>query len=143
MDKEYYASERFIHDELQRRAAQSVAKIPDLWRDAKRIFPTLLLWPTDAVPTTAGDKFSGVVLVELPDSLADRLSAVRKATKDCGAYAVLVVEEVGDAVRAIFETQHGTETWRLPIKDHGGVRVLGAAVKRSNVESIGVLWKAN
>lgn len=143
MDPDYLRSELFIHDELARRAEQAVSKIPDLWREHKSIYPTLLLWPEDDVRTTTRERFSGVIFSELPLAQADRLIFIEKAVARCGAYAVLVTEQLPEAVRSIFETKHGTETWRLPIKDYGGAQVLGAAARRANAESVGVLWRAN
>jgi len=145
MDKAYYTSEKFIHDELLRRAERSVSAIPELWKKDQKIHSSLLLWPNDSVRTTTGDRFSGIVFAEIPASVdaADKLRFIKKATEQVEAYALLLVEEVGDCVRCVFESMHGTETWRLPIKDHGGVRVLGVAARRTNAESIGVLWQAN
>ncbi len=143
MDLEHIRNGRFIHVELLRRAEHSVAKIPDLWRDSKRIYPTLLMWPTDEVKLKTGGSHTGLVFAEIPEEQTDRQAYIKRAVDLCGAYALLVVEEVEGAVRAIFESEHGTETWRLPIKDHGGVRVLGVAARSTNTESIGVLWHAN
>jgi len=143
MDQEHIRSGRFIHDVLLRRAEDAVNKIPELWREDKRIHPVLLLWPTTDVKAQRGERHSGVVFSELPISEAERLPYIKKAVEGCNAYAVLVVEEVPGAVRAIFESEHGTETWRLPIKDHGGVRVLGVAARSSNTESVGVRWHDN
>lgn len=143
MDPEHIRSGRFIHVELLRRAEHSVAKITDLWRESKRIYPTLLMWPTDEVKLKNGGSHTGLIFAEMPEEQADRPAFIKRAVADCDAYALLVVEEVAGAVRAIFESEHGTETWRLPIKDHGGVRVLGAAARSTNTESLGVLWHAN
>lgn len=143
MDKEYIQSERFIHNELLARAATTVWRIPELWKEQKRIFPIILLWPTAQVKAQKGEWHTGVVFDTLPEEAAQRPAHIKQAAKKCNAYAVLVVEEVEGAVRAIFESEHGTETWRLPIKDHGGVRVLGIAARSSNTESVGVLWHDN
>jgi hypothetical protein len=143
MDQEHIRSGRFIHDELLLRAEQAVDRLPLTWRDTKHIHAVLLLWPTMSVKAQKGERHSGVVYAELPLDPADRPKFIRQAVAGCEAYAILVVEEIAGAVRAIFESAHGTVTWRLPIKDHGGTRVLGVAAKSSNTESVGVLWRAN
>jgi hypothetical protein len=143
MDLEHIRSGRFIHIELLRRAEHSVAKIPDLWRADFRIYPSMLIWPTDGVQTQNGGQHTGVIFTALPNGADDRSKMIKLAVENCDAYALLVIEEVEGAVRAIFESAHGTETWRLPIKDHGGVRVLGVAARSTNTESLGVLWHAN
>lgn len=114
-----------------------------MWRADRRVYSTILLWPTDEVRTTTGGKFTGTIFAELPD-FADataRLIYLKKAAEQCDAYALLVTEQLPEAVRSIFETKHGTVTWRLPIKDYGGAKVLGAAARRANAESLGVLWQ--
>lgn len=143
MDQEHIRNGRFIHAELLRRAAQAVARIPETWKESKRIFPVILLWPTTQVKAQHGEWHTGVIFDTLPEEVEARPVHIKQVIAKCDAYAVLVVEEVEGAVRAIFESEHGTETWRLPIKDHGGVRVLGAAARSSNTESIGVRWHAN
>lgn len=138
--------EELVHKEVLRRATRSVDSIPDLWRKDRRIYSSILLWPNDSVRTTTGERFSGVVFSEVPTGLssnAERAQYFARVVKQVNAYAILLVEELDDCVHCIFESSYGTETWRLPIKDHGGVRVLGAATKRTNAESVGVIWKAN
>ena len=143
MNQEHIRSERFIHDELLTRAAVAVGRIPEMWKEQKRIFPIILLWPTTQVKAQKGEWHTGVVFDLLPEDAELRPAHIKKVTATCDAYAVLVVEELPNVVRAVFESEHGTETWRLPIKDHGGVRVLGVAARSSNTESIGVRWHAN
>lgn len=143
MDRNYIASERFIHDELLRRAEGGVSKIPDLWRTDKRIYPTILLWPSDTVRATDGTRFSGLIFRELSTDPAVRLSEIKVAKEKCDAYAVLLTEQLETDVRSIFESMHGTRTWRYPIRNHGDVQILGRPSIRDNAESVGVLWTAN
>lgn len=142
MEPDIRRPRHFIHNELLRRATAAVDRIPELWRTDGHIQACLLLWPEDSVRTADGGEHSGLIFAELPGE-ETRKAFVQKASERCGAYAVLVVEQLPDCVRAIFESTHGTETWRLPLKDHGGVKILGAAVRKSNTESVGVLWHAN
>ncbi len=143
MDKDYIRSERFIHDELLLRCVPLVAKVRELWRRNKRIYPTILLWPTDSVKTTAGEKFTGVVFDALKEEGAARREEIQRAAAACGAYAVLITEQLETDVRMVFESVHGSRTWRLPIKEHGDVQVLGQATVRDDAESVGVLWFTN
>lgn len=142
MDPEYIRSERFIHDELQRRCENVVRLVPDTWRTDRRIYPTLLLWPQDSVQTSTGGEFSGVLFTELPDEPVARKEAVKAAASNCSAYALLLTEQLDDAVRLIFETVNGTRTWRFPIQRRGDTQVLGRPVFEDNVESIGLRWSA-
>lgn len=143
MDKEYVLSGRFIHDELASRCLAAVNKLYDLWRTDKRIMPTLLLWPTDSVRATDGSRFSGVVFTALSENKTERTSEIRNAVTQCNAYGLMLTEQLEETVRVIFETQHGTRTWRLPIKNHGDVQILGRPSVSDNTEAIGVLWAAN
>lgn len=143
MDKEYFASGRHIHDELCKRCLPAVNSLYDAWRTDKRIHTSLLLWPSESVRNQHGDPFSGVIFHAIDGSVGTRVAEVTRAAKACDAYALLLVEQLDDAVRAIFESEHGTRTWRLPIKNHGDVQVLGRPIVRDNAESIGVRWTAN
>ena len=93
--------------------------------------------------TTTGGQFSGVVYKELPPVKEERRKAIYEAVSACDACAILVVEQLEHDVRAIFESTHGTRTWRLPIKEHGDVQILGRATAHDNADSIGALWHAN
>ena len=143
VDKEYIQSGRFIHDELLRRCEPLTAKVIQQFRRDKTIRPTLLLWPTDSVKASDGNLFSGVLFTELPESGDARKKEIRDAIIRSNAFAALVTEQVDNTVRLIFESEHGTRTWRLPIRDYGGVQVLERTAPRDNAESIGVLWQAN
>jgi hypothetical protein len=143
VSKEYILSERFIHDELRRRCEAALPTLYNHWRKDRRIYPYLLMWPNDTVRTRSGDSFNGVVFTELSMDATERKEQVKRAAGECNAYGLMLTEQLEDAVRVIFETEHGTRTWRLPINDHGDVQVLGAPVVKDNAESIGVLWTAN
>lgn len=143
MDTEYLRSERFIHTELIARCLNTVTQIGALWKEFKKIYPTLLIWPTDSVKTTTKERFSGVVFTELPDDPELRRIRIVEAAKQCNAYGLLLTEQLEQDVRLILETRHGTRTWRYPIKHHGDIQVLGAPIVRDNAESIGIKWRAN
>ena len=143
MDQEYIRSGRFIHDELLRRCIGLPDSVRQLFRRSKRIYPSILIWPTDTVQAMDGSRFSGVVFSELSLEPAARRLEIRDSILRTLAFAAAVTEQLDDCVRILFESGHGTRTWRLPIKDHGGVQVLGPAEQRDNAESIGILWRAN
>lgn len=143
MDKEYIQSGRFIHDELLRRCESLTDKAIFLFRRDKKIHPTLLIWPADSVRSTDGDFFSGVIFSELSEDEATRRQELRDSILRTAAFAALLTEQRSDAVRIIFESGYGTRTWRLPIRNYGGVQVLERLAPRDNAESIGVLWAAN
>lgn len=110
-----------------------------MWRESKRIHPSLLIWVKDAVKTTDGADFTGVVFTPLPEATGERWGAIANAVEKCGGFAILVTEQLDDRVRMIFESPHGTRTWSIPIKDHGGVQVLGVPTTADDVELVGVL----
>lgn len=143
MEQEYIQSGRFIHDELLRRCELLIVKVVQLFRQDKRVYPSMLIWPVDTVMATNGTKFSGVIFTELSVDQELRKVEVRESILRCLAFGALVTEQLDDCVRLIFESQHGTRTWRLPIKDYGGIQVLEHPQVHDNAESIGVLWLAN
>lgn len=112
------------------------------WKKDRCIYPTLLLWPQSSVQTGTGEEFSGVLFTELPADPVARKEAVKSAATSCDAYALLLTEQLEDAVRLIFETTNGTRTWRFPIQRRGDTQVLGRPVFEDNVESIGLRWSA-
>lgn len=114
-----------------------------MFRKDRRVYPTLLIWPADAVKAIDGSPFSGVVFTELSEDPDVRKEEIKTAMMRSLAFAALVTEQLETDVRMIFESGHGTRTWRLPIKNHGDIQILGRAVQRDNAESIGVLWTAN
>lgn len=143
VDQEYIQTGRFIHDELLRRCEPLTAKVIQMFRRDKLIHPTLLIWPADTVKTTDGNFFSGVIFTELPKEAEARKQEIKNAILRTAAFAALVTEQVDSDIRMVFESGHGTRTWRLPIKDYGGIQVLERTPPRDNAESLGVLWKAN
>lgn len=134
-------SERFIHDELRRRAEQAVNHLRELWKEHRKIDPILLLWPAEPVQTKEGVMFEGCVYCELPAAESERRATILKALERIRPYAVLLVEQHELDVKAIFETHQGTRTWTLPIKRHGDVRVLYDPKMADDEESLGLLWR--
>jgi hypothetical protein len=143
VDQEYIRTGRFIHDELIRRCMPLTDTVMKHFRRDKFILPTLLIWPADTVKSLDGNMFSGVIFTELSADEAVRKQEIKDSILRTAAFAALVTEQLPDVVRMIFESGHGTRTWRLPIKDHGNVQVLERTPPRDNVESLGVLWTAN
>jgi len=114
-----------------------------MFRKDKRIYPTLLIWPSDSVKAVDGTQFTGVIFTELSEDPTLRKEEIKNSILSTAAFAALVTEQLETDIRMIFESGHGTRTWRLPIRNHGDIQILGRAVQRDNAESIGVLWKAN
>lgn len=143
MDKDYINGERFIHDELLRRCQAAVQQIYKLWKNTKKVHPTLLIWPGESLRASGDPEFNGVVFLALPEQVELRLAAIGAAAKSCKAYGMLVTEQLETDIRLLFESAHGTRTWRIPIKQHGDVQVLGQPSMKDNAESIGIKWQAN
>ncbi len=93
--------------------------------------------------SSEGASFTGVIFSELSVEPARRRVEIRESILRTMAFAAVVTEQLEDCVRIIFESEHGTRTWRLAIKDHGGFLVLAPPEHRDNAESISVLWVAH
>lgn len=143
MPQEYIHGSYFIHEELLRRCEALPTRVMRQFRKDKRIYPTLLIWPASTVKATDGTQFSGVIFTELSEDPVRRKEEIKSAILSSGAWAALVTEQLESDIRLLFESGHGTRTWRMPIKDNGGFQILGRAVARDNAESLGVLWVAN
>lgn len=143
VDKDYITSERFIHDELMRRCQAAVKQVYTFWKQHRKVHPTLLLWPGDSLRIPGNPEFTGVVFLALPELVEERPAAIIAAAKRCSAYGMLMTEQLETDIRLLFESAHGTRTWRIPIKRHGDIRVLGPPSMKDNTESIGIKWRAN
>jgi hypothetical protein len=139
---EYTPDASRLHAGLLLLAAKLIPTVLDLWREHKSIEPTLLLWPKHPVKTITGEPAS-LVTVDLPQDADQRHAKIIEVAKACDAYGLLLIEQLDDDVRMIFESEQGTRTWRFPIKNHGDVRILGRPSHKDNAESIGVRWTAN
>ena len=114
-----------------------------MFRRDKRIHPTLLVWPANTVLASDGSQFSGVIFTALAIDPEKRKEEIKNSILNAAAFAALVTEQLDTDIRMIFESGHGTRTWRLPIKNHGDIQILGRPVQSDNAESLGVLWTAN
>lgn len=139
VNRNYIISERFIHDELLRRAEAAVAQLTTLWKKHRLIEASILIWPADTVRTDDGQPHEGLIYGELPPE-TERPAYLKKVAERWKPYALLVIEQKGSLVKAIFESPHGTRTWTMSIAKHGDVRVLGTAKIQDDVESLGLLW---
>ena len=138
--RDYIISERFIHDVLLARALGAVKKLPELWRKDKRIEPSLFLWPESAVATDDGGSVKGLVIFPLPPDRAEHDALIKGALKKTGAYALLLVHNEGQRIRALFESPHGTRAWVYPLKRSADTWVLGKIEVSDDKETLGLLW---
>ena len=140
---EYMVSERFIHDELVRRAGTVVTRLPKMWIRDGHIQPSMLLWPSDTVKTDDGKEVEDLIYGKMPEEKSERMAFLRQSIQRAGPYALLVVEQRPTAVVALFESPHGARAWTLPIERHGDHRVLGKPEVQDDGECLGILWRSN
>lgn len=133
-------NERFIHDELLRRATAAMGSIKEAWRRMQKIEPFLISWPAEHLEADDGSIITHQVLTELPVNKKERGALMLQAIERTCPYAILLAEEREDLVVVIFESSHGTHSWRYPIKNHGNVRILGKPKERDDVDCVGILW---
>lgn len=140
---EYVASERFIHDELMRRAGVVIKKLPKMWNRDGHIQPSMILWPSDTVKTDDGKEVEDLVYARMPEEESERMGFLKGAIERAGPYALLVVEQRAQSVVAVFESHHGARAWTLPIERRGDRRALGEPEVQDNGECLGLLWRRN
>lgn len=138
--REYIVSEKFIWDDLVLRGEEAVKKVRDQWRHSKTVQRALIAWPAEYVVADNGTLVRDVVSLAIPEGMPTFNAAVELA-KVAKAYALLLVERIGDDVRVILESHHGTRSWKMPIRRHGDVTVLEKEEAATDSESIGVLWR--
>lgn len=139
----YFANERFIHDDLLVRAQATVDLLYKLWREDGRIDPSLLTWPAEPIVDDLGKKFEGVCFLSLPKQEHERTLVIRNTVERTKAYALFLVEQHNEVVRALLETPHGTRCWNLPIIRSGDAFRLGEATIHDNRENVGLLWSSH
>lgn len=134
-------NERFIHDELLRRAAKAMPAVKESWRKYMRVDPFFISWPAEHIKADDGSTITHHVLLELPKENRPAWGRLMvEAVERTLSYAILLAEQREGEVVVIFESPHGTHSWHYPIKNHGNVRVLGKPMEKTDVDSIGILW---
>jgi len=129
-----------MYRELCKQAEDGQQSIPELWSNNRRIRPHLLLWPSEAVKFR-GQLTEDVLPFDMPGDRSEWPELLLDRVLDSKACALLLVEQREQAVVAIFESPRGTTSWHYPIKDHGDLKILGPPVKKTDVESVGLLWR--
>lgn len=137
------SSERFIHDELARRAEEGLPALYRVWKKRKKITPFVIAWPSDTVYTEKGTPIDGPCVLELPQDRSLWKALLAEVARVVGAYGILRVVQREEDVQAIFETRHGAKCWTMPIVRSGDVNILKEPVVTEDQESLGLLWKAN
>jgi len=134
--------ERFIHDELARRAEEGLPALYRVWKKRKKINPFVIVWPSDAVHTDDGTPIEGPCVLELPvDEKELWESLMLEAIRFTDAYGIVFISQREHDVQAIFETRHGAKCWTMPIARSGDVDILKDPVESVDKECLGLLWK--
>jgi len=133
--------ERPIHNELLRRAEAGLDTVTDSWRKFGKVLPFMLSWPAEDISDDKGVPITDVVAVLMPDSHTEWSQHMRKLVLRTKPYALLLCEQREREVVVIFESQHGTKSWHFPIITTGN-SFLGNRTAKTDVESIGILWRA-
>jgi hypothetical protein len=136
-------SERFIHDELARRAEEGLPALYRTWKKHKKITPFVIAWPSDTVYTEKGTPIDGPCVLELPPEKDKWQGLLAEVARVVGAYGILRVAQGESDVQAIFETRHGAKCWTMPIVRSGDVNILKEPVVTEDQECLGLLWKTN
>ena len=141
LDADYIISERYIHDNLRAQATSMLPAIAESWREKQAVDPFLVSWLEKPLTADDGQVITHFVLVELGTDRQVWHAKFVELLERTHPYALLLVEQTDKEVIATFESRHGSRSWRYPINDHGGTRVLGAPMVRDDVDSIGILWQ--
>jgi hypothetical protein len=138
-DPTYFSSERFIFDDLAKRAERMVEEVRAQWREKQRITNCCITWPAEVLKDDAGREIQDAVYCVLPPG--EEQEALRRMVERTKAYALVLIEQKKDELRVLFESHHGARAWLIPLELHGDVRVPGATRVTENAECVGLLWK--
>jgi len=134
--------ERFIHDELARRAEEGLSSLYRVWKRRKKIDPFVIAWPSDTVYTEKGTPIEGPCVLELPEDEKELWDAlIAETLRATQAYGFVFISQREHDVQAIFETRHGAKCWTLPIVRSGDADILKSPVVSVDEECLGLLWR--
>jgi hypothetical protein len=139
--RDYFSSERFIHDDLLLVAERIVEKLRGIVRANGSSAAYALTWPAEVVRGDDGasiDQLCVALLEEIPQE--KRREAIIGMVQKTKAYALLFVEQREQALVVQFESPHGARSWRLPIERRGDTWALGPAEIRTDADCVGVIW---
>lgn len=140
---EYISSERFIHDDIIEQVESALLNtIYESWRDRGHIDPFLFSWPQEHIRCDDGTTVTHFFNADLPEDRSTWNAWFKAAVEKTKPYALLLGEQQEDEVVVIFESHHGSRSWRFKIERHGADNVLGEPSTRDDVDSIGILWRA-
>jgi len=141
--REEITSELFIHKTLLVEAEAMTEYIYEAWKETKGHLPCLgFAWPSEHLHTKEGI-IKHLVTTTFQSSPTNRAQELRDFVRLSKAYALFVIEQHDDYVKAIFESMHGSRAWTLKIARHGDSKVLSRPTVSDDLESIGLLWKKN
>lgn len=138
--RDYIVSERFIHDGLLKQAEAAVRTIYEIWRRERKIAPVLFTWPAERIRTEAGEPHEGICILDLPEEEGARATALRLMVERTKAYGLLLIEQLPEGVRAIFESPHGARCWSIAFAPHGDVVLLERVQVQDDGTHVGLLW---
>jgi hypothetical protein len=139
----YIRSERFIHDDLVKKAEDIVVTVRNLWRTQRQVDPYVVTWPGEDIKADDGEVITHAVLCPIPAEFdrARRMQALQQIVERTKAYGLLFVEQKENSILVLFETRHGARSWCIPLAWHGDVQVPGQAEVKNNSECVGLLWR--
>lgn len=137
--REYITSERFIWDDLVKKAATSIDVVRKQWGKKQHVPKMVMAWPSSAIVDDQGVPIEGVVHLTLPSDVT-LSKAIRDIVQRTNPYALLVFDSSTDGVKVILESHHGTYVWQLEARRHGDVSVLDLVLTTQDTECLGVLW---
>lgn len=140
---DYFASERFIHDNLLQEAEVGLGAVKESVELSGSVNPFVLSWLSEPVKDADGNTIEHIMLFDMPSDKKWWGKEFIRIVKKTDPYALLLVEQEKDEVVALFESRHGSKSWRyqiVPSKSKSGKTVKKPAV-RTDHECIGLLWR--
>lgn len=139
----YFSSERFIHDDLAKRAEHIAQEVREGWKKTQRVDPFAITWPEGALRSDDGGTVDQAVVCRIPPDFDDerRLETLQKMVARTKAYGLVLVLPRPDGIHVLFETSQGARAWLMKLERHGDVTACLPPVVRDNAECVGLLWK--
>ena len=137
------SSDELLWTDFQRQLDKACNHVEAVWRRTRFVAPALYVWHDKAIKDVEGHSIDGVVThllnpaqSQAPAQFAD------KVHKSHPAFAMLLVNRVGDSLVLSVETTFSAKTVTFPILLSADIEVLGEKKTSTETHILGVLWRS-
>jgi hypothetical protein len=133
---------KLLHEAIAKKAALGLNQIYATWRKNKKMNAFVVAWPLDTLSFKNTWPTNNEVVLDLPDNQKTWGPIIQRVIETTGPFAVLLAQQKEDEILLVLESAHGSSSWHIPIHKHAHEHVLGQPSTKTDVDAVGLLWKA-